>query len=151
MTSGYYKQLQSSIATKYLSEFGTTFSYNKVYMGRIESSSEYVTIEFIKGKFQKYVNDDGTICARVDDIELSLKAECLVHFSFHISNGKLMLLDIQGAGMMLCVPEIVSCKLLLEDHQYMYCAGNMSLQGIEKFKNNHTCNKYCQDLALLTL
>jgi hypothetical protein len=87
----------------------------------------------------------------VDDIDLSLKAECLVHFSFHISNGELMLLDIQGAGMMLCDPEIASCKLLSEENQYMYCAGYMSLQGIEKFKNSRTCNKYCQALALPAL
>ena len=152
LAGNFAEQLRSSIATKCLSEFGITFSYNKVYMGRIESSSEYVTIEeFIEGKFRKYVNNDGTICARLDDIDLSLKAECLVHFSFHISNGELMLLDIQGAGMMLCDPEIASCKLLSEDNQYMYCAGNMSLQGIEKFKNSHTCNKYCQALALPAL
>ncbi|CAB4005434.1 transient receptor potential cation channel subfamily M member 6-like [Paramuricea clavata] len=52
LAGNFAEQLQSSIATKCLSEFGATFSYNKVYMGRIESSSEYVTIaEFIEGKF----------------------------------------------------------------------------------------------------
>ncbi len=149
LAGNFAEQLQSCVTTHCPNEFGPTFSYNQVYMGKIESSSEYITIEeFIEGKFEKYVNNDGTVCTRGDDIQL--KAECLVHFSFHKSDGKLMLLDIQGAGMKLCDPEIASCQLLSEDHQYMYCAGNMSIQGIENFKKNHTCNKYCKALTLPT-
>ena len=150
LAGNFAEQLRSCVEAQCLKEFGATFSYNQVYMGRIESSSEYVTIEeFIEGEFQKYVNNDGTICARADDKQL--KAECLVHFSFHKSDRKLMLLDIQGAGMMLCDPEIASCELLSEDDQYIYCAGNMSLLVICHCKGSHICNKYCIALNLSAL
>ena len=39
-------------------------------MGKIESSSEYVTVEeYIEGSFIKYVNNDGYICSNADDDE----------------------------------------------------------------------------------
>ena len=60
LAGNFPEQLQSCVATHCLNELGPTFSYNQVYMGKI--SSEYITIEeFIEGKFEKYVNNDGTI------------------------------------------------------------------------------------------
>ena len=53
--------------------------------------------EYVEGEFQKYVNNNGmriTSLAEGFD-EIYAKAQCLVHFSYHISERKLMLLDIQ--------------------------------------------------------
>ena len=152
LAGNFAEQIRTQVANQCPNEFGVTFSYNKVYMGKIVSSSEYVTIEeYIDGNFRKYVNNDGFICERGHNIELSLKAECLVHSSFHKSDGKIMLLNIQGAGTTLCDPEIASRELLSEDQQYLYCAGNMSMMGIENFKKSQKYNKYCKALSLLTV
>ena len=78
-----------------------------------------------------------------------MKAECLVHFSYEKS--QVMLVDIQGAGMKLCDPEIASSELLSEDQQYLYCAGNMSLQPIGNFVKNLSCNRYCKAVQLSAL
>lgn len=55
-------------------EFGDTFSYTKVYLGKL--NGEYVTVEkFLDGTtpFSKYVNNTGDIYR--DGREVSLKAE----------------------------------------------------------------------------
>lgn len=108
---------------------------------------EYVTIEeFINGNFQKYVNNDGAISS--EKTTLCQKAECLVHFSFEKSAGKLMLLDIQGAEYTLCDPEIATSALLSEDDEYQFCIGNLSVEAINKFCQAHSCNTYCKYIGL---
>ena len=61
--------------------FGETFSYNKVMFGYIRSTNECVTVEeFVEGIFDKYINNDGTVCGK--DKTLTEKAECLSHYSY---------------------------------------------------------------------
>ena len=111
---------------------------------------EYVTIEeFIKSDFRKFVNNDGSISS--EKTTYCQKAECLMHFSFEKSDCKLMLLDIQGAGDSLCDPEIASSELLSEEDEYQFCTGNLSVEAISKFCQNHSCNAYCKSIGLKTL
>ena len=45
--------------------FGDTLCYNKVMLGYIRNRDEYVTVEeFVSGTFDKYINNDGTICGK---------------------------------------------------------------------------------------
>ena len=74
-----------------------------------------------------------------------------MHFSFEKSDGKLMLLDIQGAGDLLCDPEIASSELLSEEDEYQFCIGNLSVEAINKFCQSHSCNTYCKSIGLKAL
>ena len=72
------QRFQSRVPTP----FGSTFSYGKVFYSILDELP--VTVEeFVPGKFQNYVNNDGTCYVLVmeDHQEVYAKAECLVHFS----------------------------------------------------------------------
>ena len=126
-------------------EFGQTFSYTKVYLGKLDG--ECVTLEsYLNGTFQKYINNTGDICAVGS--ELTMKAETFVHYSYVKSAKQLMIVDIQGVDYALCDPEIASSTLMGRDETILFCSGNLSTAAIEVFLSNHTCNKFCLLLKL---
>ena len=93
-------------------EFGSTFSYSKIYYSTLKGLP--VTVEeFIDGEFVKYINNNGAISSLVLEEEKSIyaKAETLVHYSYKLSEGKFMLLDIQGSSFKLYDPEIATVEL----------------------------------------
>lgn len=133
------------------SSFGKTFEYNKVYFTMYNSLP--ATVEnFVDGDFHKFVNNDGvSICPPDDDhVEVYEKAQCFVHYSYKFSETKFMVLDIQGtASYILYDPEIATTELFADGGSETYfCAGNLSSTGIEKFKSDHICNKFCDMLKL---
>ena len=65
-----------------------------------------------------------------------------MHFSLEKGDCKLVLLDIQGAGDSLWDPEIASTELSSEEDEYQFCIGNLSVEAISKFRQNHSCNMY---------
>lgn len=122
------------------SEFGQTFSYTKVYLGKL--NGEFVTLEnYSNGTFEKYINNTGDIFS--DGSELSMKAEAFVHYSYVTSAKQLMIVDLQGVNYSLCDPEIASTILMARDDTILFCSGNLSTTAIEAFLRKHTCNKYC--------
>ena len=130
-------------------EFGDTFSYTKVYFGKL--NGECVNVEsFLDGttRFSKYVNNTGDIYH--DGSEVSKKAEItFVHYTYVKSGKKLMVVDIQGKGYNLCDPEIASAELRdADDNTILFCSGNLSYSAIEKFNEVHECNQYCTLLKL---
>ena len=126
-------------------EFGQTFSYTKVYLGKL--NGECVTLEsYLNGTFQKYINNTGDIFGVGS--ELSMKAETFVHYSYVKSAKQLMIVDIQGVNYALCDPEIASSTLMARDETILFCSGNLSTAAIEVFLSRHTCNKFCQLLKL---
>lgn len=76
------------------------------------------------------------------------QSACKVHFSYEKSNHQLMVLDLQGSSHMLFDPEVASEKLVGEENEFMFCAGNLSADAIKTFVQNHKCNKFCQLLGL---
>lgn len=126
-------------------EFGPTLHYQDIYLGKL--NQEFVTIEkYIPGSFIKYMNNTEQLCVDGGN-EYAQKAECLSHFSFIKSQGKLMVMDIQGCGEKLYDPEIASSDLIQEG-EVLFCAGNLSRKAIDNFIIMHTCNKYCKMLKL---
>ena len=58
--------------------YGTTFQYNMVFMGKTDLGG-YVTVEeYIQGEFVKYINNNGDL--GVKESTERRKAESLVHF-----------------------------------------------------------------------
>ena len=148
------RNITQRFSAKIPDEFGQTFSYGKVFYSVLENVP--VTIEaYMPGEFIKYINNDGECldCPQDDLEELFQKAQCLSHFSYEYSNQELMILDIQGAGYSLYDPEIsttrldVGSKQSSQSHMYdemYFCAGNLSSLGINEFKKQHRCNKFCE-------
>lgn len=67
------------LAQNFAMKFGQTFSYLKVYLGKL--NGEFVTLEnYLNGTFQKYLNNTGDIFG--DRSELSMKAEAFVHYGY---------------------------------------------------------------------
>ena len=122
-------------------EFGQTFSYTKVYLGKLDG--EFVNLEsYLNGSFQKHINNTGDIFG--DGSELSVKAETFVHYRYVVSAKQLMIVDILGVNYSLCDPKIASSALMATDDTILFCLGNLSTTAIEEFLSKHTCNKYCQ-------
>ncbi|KAK6178623.1 hypothetical protein SNE40_011155 [Patella caerulea] len=134
-------------------EYGPVFSFNEVYFAKT-SRNDFVSIEkYIPGDFKKYINNTGVIVkANTPDLELSLKAESFVHFTYERSDHSLMVVDIQGSEYKLYDPEIAT-SILNEvkdglDGEVFFCMGNLSSMAIENFLKQHMCNTYCTMLGL---
>ena len=105
-------QLKEQIEKEELTGFGPTFEYKKVFIGKTDSGAFVSIEEFIKGDFVKYMNNNGEVC---EEGTVCDKAQAFVHFTYEKSEGKLIVLDIQGAGYTLYDPEIASLDLLSDD------------------------------------
>ena len=99
--------------------------HNKVFSGKIDEN-EFVTVEkFVRGTFQKCINNDGTLVNGVETSADDLKkVEAFVHYTYKKSEGSLMVLDIQGIGNILCDPEIVTEDIVNIDDEFLFCLGN---------------------------
>lgn len=145
------EKFNEAVKSQNLVDFGKSFKYLDVFCGQLE---DFVTIEpFVEGSFTKYVNNSGHL---IEDNEPTLQAmaECLAHFSHNITNGKLMITDIQGSDSILYDPEIASKDIKADDtsrsSQYLFCAGNLSVTAMETFFIMHKCSQYCASLDLKT-
>lgn len=123
--------------------FGEVFNYNVAKLGiRVDKDKkqEIVMIEnFLSGTFTKYLNNDGCVM-KMDKNELVLKAECLTHYTYQKSDGKMLLTDIQGCGFN-----------LTDDDKFQFSIGNMAFEAVTNFKSAHNCNQYCEMAKLKPL
>ena len=104
-------------------------------------------MKYLEETFQKHVNNNGYVCG--DGSELSIKAETFSHYTYVSSGKQLMVLDIQGVDYTLCDPEIATSELLDNaDNSIFFCCGNLSSQAIDKFNEEHICNRFCDLLGL---
>eukprot|EP00794_Sanderia_malayensis_P008333 gene8333-9230_t len=125
-------------------------SHKQVYCTKTDG--EPATFEeFLNGQFIKYDNNNG-YCAEPtmhlteneNEKELYGKAQTLVDFCNKVTEGKMMLLDIEGSGFSLSDPEIGTPKLYDDDaanneHELLFCCCNLSVIGINKFAAEHEC------------
>ena len=150
------RSIAQSFASRAPTSFGELFRYKKIYYAKVEDTP--VTVEeFIPGKFEKYINNNGQISSHyksqssttfLEDNVIVDKAESLVHFSYIYTKEEMMLLDIQGVGYDLCDPEIATARLKDDNELNLFCAGNLSTIAIQEFLDLHTCNQYCKLLKL---
>ena len=80
LTQNFANQLRQEIKKANLQEsFGPNLKYGNIYLGK--KGDEYVTLEeYVKGKFDKHINNDGKLCCGRHKI-ICEKTECLVHYS----------------------------------------------------------------------
>ena len=109
-------QLPSSLNV--CEHFGDCFNYNPVYFEKI--NHECVTVEeFLCGDFQKYINNDGSICWK--DLEITKKAETLVHYTYEKSNNRLRITDLQRVRYHLYDPEIATQTIVDKKAKNQIC------------------------------
>ncbi len=138
------KRWKEKVESQNRFDFGDCFRYNKVFLGEVEN--EFVTIEkYIPGIFSKYINNN---CMECGICYLGMKAQCFVHLKLEKSDGKLMVVDLQGCGLYLGDPEIASSKGIIVNGEISFCAGYLNILAIENFKKSHKCNNYCELLGL---
>jgi len=86
LACNFASQVKEQIEKEQLMEFGPTFEYKKVFMGKTDSG-EFVSIEeYINGDFIKYINNNGEVCEKGTVCD---KAQAFVHFTYEKSEGKL--------------------------------------------------------------
>ena len=126
------KQVQMHVVARHLTqkfaltaptEFGACFKYNRCYYTTYNDRPA-TTEEYVPGNFVKYINVDGTFTYPRDGSsdeykEQFEKAQCLVHYSYNLSQKKLMLLDIQGSKFDLYDPEIATADIM-DDEEVKY-------------------------------
>ena len=142
LARNFASQLKETIAKDKLDEYGDSFEYKSVYMGKTEDGELLTVEEFIPGDFAKFRNNNGIVCE--EDTMLCKKAQAFSHFTYEKSEGKVMVLDIQGSGYTLYDPEIASAEIHNEDGGYQFCTGNLAGRAIESFFEVHQCNSYCK-------
>ncbi|TGO49324.1 hypothetical protein BCON_0213g00010 [Botryotinia convoluta] len=103
-----------------------------------ETGAVSVIEPYIEG-YRKFNSPTGWVA--VDD-QFGGPIQALSHFSYHISDGKMLLCDLQGGadanGYTLADPAIAS-----DDPQRLYGASDMGPQCINDFFKLHVCEFYC--------
>jgi len=90
------------IDSRYLVEFVHSFLYEI-----LDDSSPfkyYYGENFIEGKYEKYNNNAGFVAVGAQDANQSLIAQALSHFSWQLTQGYMMIVDLQGVGNVLTDP-----------------------------------------------
>lgn len=96
---------------------------------------------YIEGDYVKQNNNGGWMDESYTDE--ALIAQALSHFSWQITRGYMIMVDIQGVGNSLTDP-VIHCL-----DKTRFDSSNFGYEGILKFFQTHQCNGYCNQLGLL--
>ena len=126
-------------------------------MFQLNINHECVTEEeFLPGDFQKYVNNNCSICLK--DLEITEKAETFPHDTYEKLNNRLMITDLQGVEYNLCDAEIATQTIVKEKSDKskmfvkpLFCVGNLSRTAFKNFERECACNTYSIKLERVQL
>ncbi|XP_036386001.1 alpha-protein kinase 2 [Megalops cyprinoides] len=115
---------------------------------RPSNNIPYATLEEeLMGDFVKYsVKDGKEINLTRRDSEAGQKCCTFQHWVYHMTEGNLLVTDMQGVGMKLTDVGIATPK-----KGYKGFKGNCATSFIDQFKALHQCNKFCELLGLTSL
>ena len=99
--------------------------------------NQYYLLEpYIPGTLQKYTNNYTYVNESVPLLT------AFSHFTYHITEGKYMVTDLQGVDNLLTDPVVHSFDRHFKNQ------GDLGQQGMLGFFRYHECNKYCRFLGL---
>lgn len=141
IVNSFNERMISTIDSRYLVEFVHSFIYEILDEGA--PFKYYYGENFIQGKYEKYNNNAGWTNATGKDANQSLIAQALSHYSWQLTQGYLMIVDLQGVGNVLTDPQLHCLD------RERFGKGNLGYQGILMFFNTHQCNDHCRALGLV--
>ena len=97
-----------------------------------------VMVEPFLRNFIKFNSNSG-YCQETTEWGKAMQA--LSHFSYHVSDGRYLLIDLQGA---IYSNSIVLTDSLLNSAEYEFGPGDFGPEGISTFFSQHKCNKFCK-------
>ncbi len=130
--------------TRYLLNFVHCFIYEVQKRGseNVNDSTIFYEVEnYIPGQYEKYNNNAGWTSTSLS--ETSAVSQALSHYSWQLTHGYLLIVDLQGVAGVLTDPQI-HC---LDEKRFG--SGNLGYEGILKFFYTHRCNQYCEALRLV--
>eukprot|EP00667_Euglena_gracilis_P010932 EG_transcript_11139 len=102
-----------------------------------EDASWWTVETYLPGKYIKHNNNYGYVARHSRNTP-----QAFSHFSYEYTDGKMMVVDIQGVGDRYTDPQIHSTD------GKAFGSGDMGLKGMEKFLKTHWCNSICTYLGL---
>jgi hypothetical protein len=142
-----------------LLDFVTTSYYE--LLDRPENDPfRFVAVEpYLDGAFVKYSNNNGWVNRRhatvtdaataVSELQLWTEtAAAFSHFTWQLTNGQIMVTDLQGVGGILTDPQIHTKSGRGRSHLGKRQSGDIGKDGMTRFFHTHACNALCQCLAL---
>ena len=139
----------NEIILKLAEKSGLGLKYNPVWLATPDDGTVWFVENYLEGSSWKAINNNGHVLAGrqiiADLIDYQELSEAFSHFSLQDSDEEWAALDIQGVGSTLIDPCMASVK------QGMFDKANLGLPAIARFKRQHSCNKYCEQLSLTTL
>lgn len=125
--------------TKLLVEFVHSFIYELLENQKDKNDKlkykYYYGENFISGKYEKFNNNAGWQTQKTS--KQAFIAQSLSHFSWQLTLGYMMIVDLQGVGNVLTDPQIHCID------KSKFGKGNLGYEGILMFFNSHNCNEYC--------
>lgn len=130
---------------------------------RVNETGQFYNIEpFLPGKYQKfndnfsYVHPSTHFADSAKNADMDRKkrrrilrsqqfsqlAQAFSHFTYHVSKGKCIVVDIQGVG-----TYYTDAQIHTHDGRG-FGLGNLGLRGIGAFRDSHICAKACRALRL---
>ncbi|XP_063694115.1 uncharacterized protein LOC134825856 [Bolinopsis microptera] len=137
-------EVAHALALEFAKATGEPLGYNK---GMLVTSEEKVFMvePMLNGQPWKLVNNDGKSCGNPEQVPIPKETvEAFVHFTYHATEGALLVLDIQGMGTSLMDPEISTSGQIDPLEEY-FNVGNFGQDGIKNFFEWHICNDICKD------
>jgi hypothetical protein len=92
---------------------------------------------YLRGKYRKYNNNYGYVGKDARNTP-----QAFTHFSYEYTEGKLMIVDVQGVGDHYTDPQVHTMD------GKGFGMGNMGVKGMERFMKTHWCNSLCVYLGL---
>ena len=109
---------------------------------QLPNHQRYYSVEnYLKGDYTKFNNNSGWTSDNMN--EQSQVAQAFSHFSWQLTKGYLMIVDLQGVDNILTDPQIHCLD------RTKFGKGNLGYVGIIRFFLTHVCNSYCKKLNLI--
>ena len=115
-----------------------------LYKGK-DGRATWGSVERVLSGFDKWCNN-GKYCKATDDPDYSNTLEAFVHWTWHVTDGYMVVTDVQGlktGDSFILTDPAIHCKDLTR-----FGATNMGPSGIDSRFSTHVCNPICEALKL---
>lgn len=132
LAPNFASQLKEQIEKEHLMEFGPTFEYKMVFIGKTDSGKFVSIEEYIVGDFIKYITKTVKYVKRVQFVTRHRPFSTILMRNLRVT---LLFLTFRVLG-----THYMTQKL--HDGTYQFCTENLFEIAMKKLFEKHQCNKY---------